>query len=68
MDLFENFLKVVLEDTWPLPRHYRAHLLQGNLKGVWDVHLRHNWVIFFQKKETVITLLRTGTHAYLGIG
>lgn len=52
----------------PYPEQYDIHPLQGNLEGVWDAHLAQNWVVFFRPVQAgVIEVLRTGTHAYLGI-
>lgn len=52
---------------WPLSPKYKAHQLKGHLQGVWDVHIRQNWVVFFRVEKEYIKLLRMGTHAYLGI-
>ncbi len=53
---------------WPLPSKYEAHPLKGRLQGLWDAHIRQNWVVFFRVEKDCIKLLRMGTHAYLGIG
>ena len=66
MDALDAFIQEA-EAAWPLPDKYGVHPLKGALRGVWDAHIRENWVVFFAKNKTTITLLRTGTHAYLGI-
>lgn len=42
--------------------------LVGDKKGIWDVRIRRNWVVFLKKEDSVMTLLRTGTQGELGIG
>lgn len=53
--------------SWPLPNKYESHPLKGPLRGAWDAHIRENWVILFAKDKDTLILLRTGTHAYLGL-
>lgn len=67
MEPFEEFSCVLMEQ-WPLPPKYKPHLLHGDKRDIWDIHLRQNWVVFLKKEGQSITLLRTGTHAHLGIG
>lgn len=67
MSTFDEFADV-LRNQWPLPSRYEAHQLVGDKEGIWDIHIRQNWVLFLKKEGSVITLLRTGTHADLGIG
>lgn len=66
MDAFATFLRDCQQ--WPLPLRYEAHQLLGEEQGIWDIHIRQNWVVLLKKNGNVITLLRTGTHAMLGIG
>lgn len=68
MEPLEEFLDALMKDEWPLPKRYEAHPLHGDLEGTWDIHLRQNWLVFFRKENDAILLLRTGTHAHLGIG
>ena len=52
----------------PFPEKYQVHELHGELEGVWDGHVRQNWVVLFRyRKKGIIELSRTGTHASLGI-
>lgn len=67
MEPFKQFLRDCA-DSWPLPSKYEAHPLHGDLEGVWDIHIRRNWLVLLKKEGNTITLLRTGTHAMLGIG
>ncbi|MEK7562925.1 MAG: type II toxin-antitoxin system mRNA interferase toxin, RelE/StbE family [Patescibacteria group bacterium] len=65
MEPFAEFLRSC--QTWPLPVQYEAHVLLGDQKGVWDIHIRQNWIVLLKKEDNTIKLLRTGTHAMLGI-
>ncbi len=50
-----------------LPSKYKDHPLTGNLKGLRDCHIAPNWLLIYEKNNTLrlITLIRTGTHADL---
>lgn len=41
--------------------------MTGDREGVWDAQSRQNWLVFFSREKQRVTLLRTGTHASLGI-
>lgn len=66
MALFDEFVSVVTH-TWPPPEQCEPHLLQGSFKGVWDIHLRQNWVLLLQFQSGTVYFLRIGTHAELGL-
>lgn len=52
----------------PFPHHYHVHPLTGDMSGIWDAHLSENWVILFRYRgKGTIELIRTGTHASLGL-
>ncbi|MBI1812693.1 type II toxin-antitoxin system mRNA interferase toxin, RelE/StbE family [Candidatus Peregrinibacteria bacterium] len=66
MEPFYEFVAAV-KATWPPPAQYEAHLLTGDLEGIWDIHLRQNWVILLRFDAGVVRFLRMGTHADLGL-
>ncbi|MDD5056144.1 MAG: type II toxin-antitoxin system YafQ family toxin [Candidatus Peribacteraceae bacterium] len=66
MDPLRDFISAC--ERWPLLSSYQTHQLSGDKVGMWDAHIRHNWVVLFEKHPDHILLLRTGTHAALGIG
>ena len=68
MKPLSEFIETLFGDQWPPDEKYEMHRLKGDLKGILDIHLRQNWIVFLQKKNDRITLLRTGTHAMLGLG
>ncbi len=57
-----------LADGPPFPVSLKVHELEGALKGVFDLHVSHNWLILFRfQSKSVIELLRTGTHASINL-
>jgi mRNA interferase YafQ len=66
MALFDEFI-ILVTHTWPPPAHYEPHFLQGPFKGVWDVHLRQNWVPLLRFEAGTVRFLEMGTHADLGL-
>ena len=58
---------VLLENSGTLPLSYKPHILSGRLSGVWEAHIRPDWLITWKKDDQnkTITLLCTGTHSDL---
>lgn len=56
-------LILILEQGDKLPAKYKPHELKGNFKGIWDCHIKNNWVLLYIPDEFTVVLLRTGTHA-----
>lgn len=67
LEPLEELLQRIEKGMWPPAVQYEAHLLSGELKGVWDVHLRQNWVLLLHFDAGVVYFLRMGTHAELGL-
>lgn len=66
MKLFDEFVDVITH-TWPPPEQFEPHLLRGPFEGIWDIHLRQNWVVLLQFRSGTVYFLRMGTHAELGL-
>lgn len=49
----------------PLPVAHQNHRLSGKLEGAWGCHIQGDWVLVYEKTETVLRLLRTGTHSHV---
>ena len=49
----------------PLPAKYRDHPLKGNLKGLRDCHLRPDVVVIYACSDTMLELVRVGSHSEL---
>ncbi|WP_454930601.1 type II toxin-antitoxin system RelE/ParE family toxin [Actinomyces israelii] len=52
-----------------LPVRYRDHALTVDRAGLRDCHIRPDWVLIYQIRETelVLVLVETGSHADLGL-
>lgn len=66
----EEKLKKVLSylvNEQPLPIEYNDHNLKGPLKDYRECHIEPDWLLIYkiEKKELILSLARTGTHADL---
>ena len=65
----EKLLEVVklLKEGQPLPERCRDHPLKGDYKGYRECHIEPDWLLIYDKRETlrIISLERTGTHVDL---
>lgn len=66
MQPFDEFV-LIARNSWPPPAKYEAHMLGGNLEGLWDIHLRQNWVLLLRFENDTLYFVRMGTHADLGL-
>ncbi len=50
-----------------LPTKYKDHILKNNYKNHNDCHILPDWILinFIDKKNKIISLVRTGTHSDL---
>jgi mRNA interferase YafQ len=48
-----------------LPAKNKLHMLSGNWNGHYECHIEPDWLLIFLKTDTVIRLVRTGTHSDL---
>jgi mRNA interferase YafQ len=66
LSLFKELIET-LENDGILPEKYKAHLLKGNYKGLWECHIQPDWLLIWDQNETIklISLIRTGTHSDL---
>lgn len=44
---------------------YRDHSLHGTYKGARECHVEPDWLLIYERAETEVILIRTGTHADL---
>jgi len=56
---------LLLANGETLPAKYRDHALSGNRMGLRDCHIRPDWLLIYERDNTVLTLLlcETGSHA-----
>ena len=55
----------LLAQNKPLPSKNHAHQLQGQYVGIWECHIKPDWVLMWQedKYKLVLLLLNTATHS-----
>ena len=52
-----------LQNRIELPAKMRPHKLHGDWNGCWECHIGSDWILIWRESETLIELVRTGTHA-----
>lgn len=57
----------LLQTGEKLPDRYKDHQLKGNMKQFRELHIQPDWLLIYicNKKELILTLSRTGSHAEL---
>lgn len=65
----DELIKVIdaLQQTGKLPSIYKPHLLKGKYNGLWECHIKPDWLLIWQQDNSSLTLLmmNTGTHSDL---
>lgn len=66
LDLAFDVIKT-LELTGTLPAKYKPHLLKGKYSGLWECHIKPDWLLVWMQNDERLTLLftDTGTHSDL---
>jgi len=61
--LFE-IIELLAQDT-PLPEKNYAHKLKGQYIGVWECHIKPDWLLMWQEDrgKLILLLLNTATHS-----
>jgi len=64
MSLLEDIVEKLRTDK-PLEQRNHNHELSGVLKGVWECHIKPDWLLLYYKDEDVLTLtlVDTGSHS-----
>lgn len=57
----------LLHRNGKLPSKYKPHILKGNYKGLWECHIKPDWLLVWLQDDDELTLLftNTGTHSDL---
>ena len=57
----------LLQTGEKLPDRYKDHQLKGNMNHFRELHIQPDWLLIYirNKKELILTLSRTGSHAEL---
>lgn len=64
MSLLREVLLLLMKDG-TVPSRFRPHKLSGRYAGLWECHLRPDWLLVWElrENEVVVVLMNTGTHA-----
>ena len=54
-----------LREKGELPLKYNPHILSGNKDGLWECHIKSDWLMTWYFDKNTIVLVRTGTHSDL---
>ncbi|MDD4149736.1 MAG: type II toxin-antitoxin system YafQ family toxin [Bacteroidales bacterium] len=57
----------ILETDGKLPDKFKPHKLSGNYEGLWECHLKSDWLLIWSQNDTELLLIMTdtGTHSDL---
>ena len=57
----------LLQKLGKLPQKYKPHILSGKYAGLWECHLKSDWLLVWEQNDETLTLLflNTGTHSDL---
>lgn len=66
MSLLRNVIHLLCE-TGTLPPQYHPHKLSGNFTGLWECHIKGDWLLVWKQneKELILLFTDTGSHADL---
>lgn len=66
MELLKGVIQI-LASKGSLPKKYKPHKLKGKYEGLWECHIKPDWLLIWLQddKELILILMNTGTHSDL---
>lgn len=66
LTILDNVIAMLLDGD-RLPRRYKIHKLKGDGNGLWDCHIKDDWILFYTYRPDglVLEAVRTGSHRRL---
>lgn len=57
----------ILKEKGDLPKKYKKHMLTVNYKGLFECHIRPDWLLIWKQEEDklILQFTNTGTHSDL---
>ncbi len=57
----------ILKEDGKLPEKYKPHILHGKLEGIWECHIKPDWLLLWNQSDAELTLILidTGSHSDL---
>jgi len=64
LNLLLEIITLLVQDK-PLPEKNHAHQLKGQYVGVWECHIKPDWLLLWQeeREKLILLLLNTATHS-----
>jgi len=64
LNLLLEIIALLVQDK-PLPTKNYAHQLKGQYVGVWECHIKPDWLLLWQEErdKLILLLLNTATHS-----
>ena len=64
--VFKQILRKIIAGE-SLDKQYKAHKLSGTYSGLWECHIKSDWLLIYNIDDlkNEITFIRTGTHSDL---
>ena len=60
IELLDSLL-IELAEAGTLSAKYNPHILKGNLSGLWEAHIKPDWLLIRDKDPKLKTITLTGT-------
>ena len=66
IQLLQNVIAILARDG-RLPLEYRPHILSGKYAGIWECHIKGDWLMTWRQYDNRLELLmlNTGSHSDL---
>ena len=57
----------ILSEKGTLPPEYKPHILSGKYAGIWECHIKPDWLLLWKQdnEKFILLFLETGTHSDL---
>ena len=57
----------ILQEKGKLPANFKPHILKGKYNGLWECHIKSDWLLVWEQNDETLSLLMmdTGTHSDL---
>jgi len=64
LEELKRVLEILVKEG-ELALKYRDHVLVGQYKGTRECHIEPDWLLLYERAESEIVLIRTGSHSDL---
>jgi mRNA interferase YafQ len=63
IDLAKSVIKILAKDG-KLPAEYKSHKLSGDYAGLWECHIKPDWLLIWSQNDTELLLIMTNTGSH----